>query len=122
MYQFSTKSPSTLDLRSSSITVVFIFLFPFFLHCTDEESAVATTMIHGICRHRVLESKIMNTSGPGSGSILNVIHSSLANEEPMSMFKGWLPAWALDTSPVNDNPRLSHQQLKRAANWKHGTL
>ncbi|KAL7422664.1 hypothetical protein Q5752_001955 [Cryptotrichosporon argae] len=41
----------------------------------------------------VLKSRIMNAHGPGSSSTLGVIRSSLANEGPMFMFKGWVPAW-----------------------------
>lgn len=41
----------------------------------------------------VLKSRIMNAHGPGSTSTLSVIRTSLANEGPMFMFKGWVPAW-----------------------------
>ncbi|CAD6576692.1 MAG: Mitochondrial dicarboxylate transporter [Tremellales sp. Tagirdzhanova-0007] len=39
----------------------------------------------------VLKSRIMNAHGAGTSSTMQVIR--LANEGPMFMFKGWLPAW-----------------------------
>jgi len=54
-------------------------------------------------------------------STLGVIRTSLANEGPMFMFKGWLPAWTR-LQPTTILIFLTLEQLKRLVDWKRGTL
>jgi len=54
-------------------------------------------------------------------STLGVIRSSLANEGPMFMFKGWVPAWTR-LQPTTILIFLTFEQLKRIVDWKRGTL
>ncbi|ORY35856.1 mitochondrial carrier domain-containing protein [Naematelia encephala] len=60
----------------------------------------------------VLKSRIMNAHGPGSSSTLAVIRTSLANEGPMFMFKGWVPAWTR-LQPTTILIFLTLEQLKK---------
>ncbi|KAH8109996.1 mitochondrial carrier [Phellopilus nigrolimitatus] len=67
------------------------------------------------------DSRIMNASGPGSNSTLQVIRNSLKNEGPLFMFKGWLPAWTR-LQPTTILIFLTLEQLKRAVDWTRGDL
>ncbi|KAJ3494820.1 hypothetical protein NLJ89_g10729 [Agrocybe chaxingu] len=58
----------------------------------------------------------MNASGPGSSSTLAVIRSSMKNEGPMFMFKGWLPAWTR-LQPTTILIFLTLEQLKNGVDW-----
>ena len=75
----------------------------------------------------------MNASGPGSSvskftpkcttsnspfqkSTLAVIRSSLKNEGPMFMFKGWLPAWTR-LNPTTILIFLILEQLRNAVDY-----
>ncbi|QRW07758.1 mitochondrial carrier protein [Ceratobasidium sp. AG-Ba] len=81
------------------------------LHFTASFAAgtVATT----VCSPAdVLKSRVMNASGPGSSSTLAVIRSSIANEGPMFMFKGWVPAW-MRLQPTTILIFLTFEQLKK---------
>lgn len=60
----------------------------------------------------VLKSRIMNAHGAGTSSTLQVIRTSLANEGPMFMFKGWLPAWTR-LQPTTILIFLTLEQLKK---------
>ncbi|CAE6427251.1 unnamed protein product [Rhizoctonia solani] len=64
----------------------------------------------------VLKSRIMNASGPGSTSTLAVIRTSIQNEGPMFMFKGWVPAW-MRLQPTTILIFLTFEQLKRGVDW-----
>jgi len=64
----------------------------------------------------VLKSRIMNASGPGSSSTLQVIKSSLKNEGAMFMFKGWVPAWTR-LQPTTILIFVTLEQLKHLVDW-----
>ncbi|KAG6333014.1 hypothetical protein ID866_6075 [Astraeus odoratus] len=90
--------------------------------CHFTASFAAGTVATTICSPAdVLKSRIMNASGPGSSSTLGVIRKSLANEGPMFMFKGWVPAWTR-LQPTTILIFLTFEQLKRIVDWKRGTL
>lgn len=90
--------------------------------CHFTASFAAGTVATTVCSPAdVLKSRIMNASGPGSSSTLGVIRSSLANEGPMFMFKGWVPAWTR-LQPTTILIFLTFEQLKRIVDWKRGTL
>ncbi|KAH7890587.1 mitochondrial carrier domain-containing protein [Phlebopus sp. FC_14] len=90
--------------------------------CHFTASFAAGTVATTVCSPAdVLKSRIMNASGPGSSSTLGVIRASLANEGPMFMFKGWVPAWTR-LQPTTILIFLTLEQLKRAVDWKRGTL
>ncbi|KAH7919940.1 mitochondrial carrier [Leucogyrophana mollusca] len=90
--------------------------------CHFTASFAAGTVATTVCSPAdVLKSRIMNASGPGSSSTLAVIRTSLANEGAMFMFKGWLPAWTR-LQPTTILIFLTLEQLKRAVDWKRGTL
>ncbi|KAK1923001.1 mitochondrial carrier domain-containing protein [Papiliotrema laurentii] len=62
--------------------------------CHFVASVGAGTVATTVCSPAdVLKSRIMNAHGAGTTSTLQVIKTSLANEGPMFMFKGWVPAW-----------------------------
>ncbi|TFK67787.1 mitochondrial carrier [Pluteus cervinus] len=85
------------------------------LHFTASFAAgtVATT----VCSPAdVLKSRIMNASGPGSSSTLAVIRSSMKNEGPMFMFKGWVPAWSR-LQPTTILIFLTFEQLKNLVDF-----
>jgi len=86
-----------------------------FVHFTASFAAgtVATT----VCSPAdVLKSRIMNASGPGSSSTLNVIRTSMKNEGPMFMFKGWVPAFTR-LQPTTILIFLIFEQLKNVVDW-----
>jgi len=92
------------------------------IYCHFSASFAAGTVATTVCSPAdVLKSRIMNASGPGSSSTLGVIRASLANEGPMFMFKGWLPAWTR-LQPTTILIFLTLEQLKRLVDWKRGTL
>jgi len=92
------------------------------IYCHFTASFAAGTVATTICSPAdVLKSRIMNASGPGSSSTLGVIRASLANEGPMFMFKGWLPAWTR-LQPTTILIFLTLEQLKRLVDWQRGTL
>ncbi|KAB5588263.1 Mitochondrial dicarboxylate transporter [Ceratobasidium theobromae] len=85
------------------------------LHFTA--SFLAGTVATTVCSPAdVLKSRIMNASGPGSSSTLAVIRSSIQNEGPMFMFKGWVPAW-MRLQPTTILIFLTFEQLKRGVDW-----
>lgn len=80
--------------------------------CHFTASFAAGTVATTVCSPAdVLKSRIMNASGPGSGSTLTVIRNSLRNEGPMFIFKGWLPAWTR-LNPTTILIFLTLEQLK----------
>ncbi|KDN46692.1 hypothetical protein RSAG8_04072, partial [Rhizoctonia solani AG-8 WAC10335] len=85
------------------------------LHLTA--SFMAGTVATTVCSPAdVLKSRIMNASGPGSTSTLAVIRTSIKNEGPMFMFKGWVPAW-MRLQPTTILIFLTFEQLKRGVDW-----
>ncbi|KEP48011.1 dicarboxylate carrier protein [Rhizoctonia solani 123E] len=85
------------------------------LHFTA--SFMAGTVATTVCSPAdVLKSRIMNASGPGSTSTLAVIRTSIQNEGPMFMFKGWVPAW-MRLQPTTILIFLTFEQLKRGVDW-----
>ncbi|KAJ1305640.1 hypothetical protein OPQ81_000637 [Rhizoctonia solani] len=85
------------------------------LHFTA--SFMAGTVATTVCSPAdVLKSRIMNASGPGSTSTLAVIRTSIKNEGPMFMFKGWVPAW-MRLQPTTILIFLTFEQLKRGVDW-----
>ncbi|KAI6015924.1 hypothetical protein PISMIDRAFT_272287 [Pisolithus microcarpus 441] len=90
--------------------------------CHFTASFAAGTVATTICSPAdVLKSRIMNASGPGSSSTLNVIRASFANEGPMFMFKGWVPSWTR-LQPTTILIFLTLEQLRRIVDWQRGTL
>ncbi|KAH7907065.1 mitochondrial carrier domain-containing protein [Hygrophoropsis aurantiaca] len=90
--------------------------------CHFTASFAAGTVATTVCSPAdVLKSRIMNASGPGSGSTIGVIRASLAADGPMFMFKGWVPAW-MRLQPTTILIFLTLEQLKRAVDWKRGDL
>lgn len=88
--------------------------------CHFTASFAAGTVATTVCSPAdVLKSRIMNASGPGSGSTLTVIRNSLKNEGPMFMFKGWLPAWTR-LNPTTILIFLIFEQLKNGVDWSRG--
>ena len=67
----------------------------------------------------MLKSRIMNASGPGSNSTLQVIRNSFKNEGAMFMFKGWVPAWTR-LNPTTILIFLTLEQLKKVVDWRRG--
>ncbi|KAK2467673.1 hypothetical protein APHAL10511_000528 [Amanita phalloides] len=85
--------------------------------CHFTASFAAGTVATTVCSPAdVLKSRIMNASGPGSSSTLAVIRSSLKNEGPMFMFKGWLPAWTR-LNPTTVLIFLILEQLRNAVDY-----
>lgn len=85
--------------------------------CHFTASFGAGTVATTICSPAdVLKSRIMNASGPGSSSTLAVIRTSLKNEGPMFMFKGWLPAWTR-LQPTTILIFLILEQLKNGVDY-----
>lgn len=90
--------------------------------CHFTASFAAGTVATTVCSPAdVIKSRIMNASGPGSSSALNVVRTSFANEGPMFMFKGWVPAWTR-LQPTTILIFLTFEQLKRFVDWQRGTL
>lgn len=90
----------------------------FGLHFTASFAAgtVATT----VCSPAdVLKSRIMNASAPGSTSTMQAIRTAIANEGPMFMFKGWVPAW-MRLQPTTILIFVTFEQLKRGVDWWRG--
>ncbi|KIY47727.1 mitochondrial carrier [Fistulina hepatica ATCC 64428] len=85
--------------------------------CHFTASFAAGTVATTVCSPAdVLKSRIMNASGPGSNSTLQVIRTSLQNEGAMFMFKGWVPAWTR-LQPTTILIFLTFEQLKNLVNW-----
>ncbi|KAF8507534.1 mitochondrial carrier domain-containing protein [Gautieria morchelliformis] len=83
------------------------------IYCHFSASFAAGTVATTVCSPAdVLKSRIMNASGPGSTSTLQVIKKSFANEGAMFMFKGWVPAWSR-LQPTTILIFLTYEQLKR---------
>ncbi|KAF8900913.1 mitochondrial carrier domain-containing protein [Mucidula mucida] len=80
-------------------------------------SFAAGTVATTVCSPAdVLKSRIMNASGPGSTSTIAAIRLAMANEGPMFMFKGWLPAWTR-LQPTTILIFLTLEQLKNGVDW-----
>ncbi|KAI0067101.1 mitochondrial carrier [Artomyces pyxidatus] len=91
------------------------------IYCHFTASFAAGTVATTVCSPAdVLKSRIMNASGPGSNSTMQVIRNSLKNEGPMFMFKGWLPAWTR-LQPTTILIFLTFEQLKNVVDWTRGT-
>lgn len=85
--------------------------------CHVTASFGAGTVATTVCSPAdVLKSRIMNASGSGSRSTLEVIKSSLRNEGPMFMFKGWVPAW-MRLQPTTVLIFVTFEQLKHVVDW-----
>jgi len=85
--------------------------------CHFAASFASGTVATTVCSPAdVLKSRIMNASGPGSNSTLGVIKTSLRNEGPMFMFKGWLPAWTR-LQPTTILIFLTLEQLKNLVDF-----
>ena len=63
-----------------------------------------------------LQSRIMSASGAEGRSTLQMIRTSMRNEGPMFMFKGWVPAWSR-LQPTTILIFLTLEQLRRAVDW-----
>lgn len=80
--------------------------------CHFTASFAAGTVATTVCSPAdVLKSRIMNASGPGSTSTIAAIRTAIANEGPMFMFKGWVPAW-MRLQPTTILIFLTLEQLK----------
>jgi len=85
--------------------------------CHVAASLGAGTVATTVCSPAdVLKSRIMNASGPGSMSTLQVIKSSMRNEGAMFMFKGWVPAWTR-LQPTTILIFVTLEQLKHLVDW-----
>ncbi|KAJ6482609.1 mitochondrial carrier domain-containing protein [Mycena sanguinolenta] len=90
------------------------------IYCHFTASFAAGTVATTVCSPAdVLKSRIMNASGPGSSSTMNVIRASLKNEGAMFMFKGWLPAWTR-LQPTTILIFLTLEQLKNGVDVVRG--
>jgi len=88
------------------------------LHFTA--SFMAGTVATTVCSPAdVLKSRVMNASGPGSSSTLAVIRTSIQNEGPMFIFKGWVPAW-MRLQPTTILIFLTFEQLKQGVEYLRG--
>ncbi|KAI0314422.1 dicarboxylic acid transporter [Amylostereum chailletii] len=91
------------------------------IYCHFTASFAAGTVATTVCSPAdVLKSRIMNASGPGSNSTMQVIRNSLKTEGAMFMFKGWLPAWSR-LQPTTILIFLTLEQLKNLVDWTRGT-
>ncbi|KAF8574344.1 dicarboxylic acid transporter [Ramaria rubella] len=84
------------------------------IYCHFTASFAAGTVATTVCSPA--DSRIMNASGPGSNSTLQVIRNSMANEGAMFMFKGWVPAWSR-LQPTTILIFLTFEQLKRGVDF-----
>lgn len=85
--------------------------------CHVAASFGAGTVATTVCSPAdVLKSRIMNASGSGSRSTLEVIKNSLRNEGPMFVFKGWVPAW-MRLQPTTVLIFVTFEQLKNLVDW-----
>jgi len=85
--------------------------------CHVAASFGAGTVATTVCSPAdVLKSRIMNASGSGSRSTLEVIKNSLRNEGPMFVFKGWVPAW-VRLQPTTILIFVTFEQLKNVVDW-----
>jgi len=85
--------------------------------CHVTASFGAGTVATTVCSPAdVLKSRIMNASGSGSRSTLEVIKNSLRNEGPMFVFKGWVPAWTR-LQPTTILIFVTFEQLKHVVDW-----
>jgi len=85
--------------------------------CHITASFGAGTVATTVCSPAdVLKSRIMNASGSGSRSTLEVIRNSLRNEGPMFVFKGWVPAW-IRLQPTTVLIFVTFEQLKNVVDW-----
>jgi len=85
--------------------------------CHVAASFGAGTVATTVCSPAdVLKSRIMNASGSGSRSTLDVIKNSLRNEGPMFVFKGWVPAW-IRLQPTTILIFVIFEQLKGVVDW-----
>jgi len=83
-------------------------------------SFAAGTVATTVCSPAdVLKSRIMNASGPGSSSTIGAIRTAIAQEGPMFMFKGWVPAW-MRLQPTTILIFLTLEQLKNGVDWTRG--
>ncbi|KAF8506239.1 mitochondrial carrier domain-containing protein [Hysterangium stoloniferum] len=87
------------------------------IYCHFTASFAAGTVATTVCSPAdVLKSRIMNASGPGSNSTIQVIRNSMATEGPMFIFKGWVPAWSR-LQPTTILIFLTFEQLKNLVDW-----
>ncbi|KAF5353666.1 hypothetical protein D9758_008647 [Tetrapyrgos nigripes] len=85
--------------------------------CHFTASFAAGTVATTVCSPAdVLKSRIMNASGPGSSSTMAAIRTAIANEGPMFMFKGWVPAW-MRLQPTTILIFLTLEQLKNLVDY-----
>jgi len=85
--------------------------------CHIAASFGAGTVATTVCSPAdVLKSRIMNASGSGSRSTMQVIKNSLRNEGPMFIFKGWVPAW-IRLQPTTILIFVTLEQLKNVVDW-----
>lgn len=63
----------------------------------------------------------MSASGAEGKSTIQMIRTSMRNEGPMFMFKGWLPAWTR-LQPTTMLIFITFEQLKRLIDWTRGDL
>ncbi|KAI5117772.1 hypothetical protein M0805_003591 [Coniferiporia weirii] len=87
------------------------------IYCHFTASFAAGTVATTVCSPAdVIKSRIMNASGPGSNSTMQVIKNSLKNEGALFMFKGWVPAWTR-LQPTTILIFLTLEQLKNVVDW-----
>ncbi|KAF7324598.1 hypothetical protein MKEN_00501100 [Mycena kentingensis (nom. inval.)] len=85
--------------------------------CHFTASFAAGTVATTVCSPAdVIKSRIMNASGPGSSSTINVIRTSLRTEGALFMFKGWVPAWTR-LQPTTILIFLTLEQLKNGVDF-----
>jgi len=88
--------------------------------CHVAASFGAGTVATTVCSPAdVLKSRIMNASGSGSRSTLEVIKNSMRNEGPMFIFKGWVPAW-IRLQPTTILIFVTLEQLRNVVDWTRG--
>ncbi|KFH45597.1 Mitochondrial dicarboxylate transporter-like protein [Hapsidospora chrysogenum ATCC 11550] len=82
-------------------------------------SLSAGTVATTICAPAdVLKSRVQSASAAGSsGGILDIVRTSLREEGPRFLMKGWLPAW-LRLTPHTVLTFVFMEQLRRLTQWK----
>ncbi|OBZ78051.1 Mitochondrial dicarboxylate transporter [Grifola frondosa] len=80
-------------------------------------SFAAGTVATTVCSPAdVLKSRIMSAHGAEGTSTMQMIKTSMRNEGPMFMFKGWLPAWTR-LQPTTMLIFITLEQLRNLVDW-----
>ncbi|KAI0655065.1 dicarboxylic acid transporter [Cubamyces menziesii] len=92
------------------------------IYCHTTASFAAGTVATTVCSPAdVLKSRVMSAAGSEGKSALQMIRTSMKNEGPMFMFKGWVPAW-MRLQPTTILIFITFEQLKRLVDWTRGDL